>query len=472
MVGRRKQAAENGDQPPQSQPTTPRRAASRNVKSYKEDEDDDEEEEQLVSSSKKATVTPSKKIKGAKAAKQEETSEDSGEPNQTPKKAATKRVSKKEDEAEDEKKFTTPRKRAKTSKDTEPEMPLASRSASRMFVGAHVSMAKSIANAVTNANHIGGNAFALFLKNQRKWVSPPMAEEDAAEFRKRMVEFKYDGKTQVLPHGSYLINLANDDGEKRQQAYDCFLDDLKRCERLGITRYNFHPGSTGSTSREKGIANVAACINRAVSETKDVTIVVENMAGHGNIIGGPIEELASIVEQVEDKSRVGVCLDTCHLFAAGHDIRTQDKYDTLISKFDKLVGLKYLCGWHLNDSKADLGANKDLHQNIGLGYLGLEPFRCIMNDARLEGMPLILETPCPNGPDGKEDKSVWAEEIKLLEWLIGKSADDPEVLKRASELAAKGAGDRGKALEAAERKSAKQVKDAQKAASKASKTKK
>ena len=362
--------------------------------------------------------------------------------------------------------------RAKSKADAEPAEPLKMRNAAtRMFVGAHVSMAKSIANAVSNANHIGANAFAMFLKNQRKWESPQYNLDDVLEFRKRMKEFGYDGDTQVLPHGSYLINLANDDAEKRQQAYGCFYDDLKRCEQLGVARYNFHPGSTASCSREKGIENLAGCINKAIEETNGVKIVVENMAGHGNIIGGPLEELASLLEQVKRKDRIGFCLDTCHLFAAGHDIRTQEKYDALLAKFDELIGLDYLAGWHLNDSKADLGANKDLHQNIGLGYLGLEPFRCIMNDKRLEGMPLILETPADDS-SGKEDRSVWAKEIELLEWLIGKASDDPEVLSKAAELFAQGAADREKALGAATRKAEKQEKDAAKAAKATTKAKK
>lgn len=207
-----------------------------------------------------------------------------------------------------------PAKKQRKSKNAEPEEPLRMRNtAVKMLVGAHVSMAKSIANSVTNANHIGANAFAMFLKNQRKWVSPDMPAADIKDFEGRLETFKYDPKKQILPHGSYLINLAQDDETKQLQAYECFLDDLKRCETLGIGRYNFHPGSTASTTKEKGIKNVAGCINRAIKETKSVKIVIENMAGHGNVIGGPLEELAQIIEQVEDKSRVGVCLDTCRM---------------------------------------------------------------------------------------------------------------------------------------------------------------
>lgn len=203
-------------------------------------------------------------------------------------------------------------KKPRSKKNAEPEEQIRMRNRSaRMLIGAHVSMAKSIANSVTNANHIGCNAFAMFLKNQRKWVSPDMKSEDIEDFKNRMKELAYDGTKQVLPHGSYLINLAQDEAAKQDQAYECFLDDLKRCELLGIARYNFHPGSTASCTREKGIQNVANCINKAIKETSNVRIVIENMAGHGNIIGGPLEELAEIISQVEAKDRVGVCLDTC-----------------------------------------------------------------------------------------------------------------------------------------------------------------
>lgn len=209
---------------------------------------------------------------------------------------------------------TSKDKKPRSKKNSEPEEQIRMRNRSvSMLIGAHVSMAKSIANSVTNANHIGCNAFAMFLKNQRKWVSPDMKSEDIEDFKNRMKELDYDGAKQVLPHGSYLINLAQDEATKQDQAYECFLDDLKRCELLGIGRYNFHPGSTASCTREKGIQNVAKCINKAIKETSNVRIVIENMAGHGNIIGGPLEELAEIISQVEEKDRVGVCLDTCRM---------------------------------------------------------------------------------------------------------------------------------------------------------------
>lgn len=312
-------------------------------------------------------------------------------------------------------------------------------------------MAKSIANSVTNSVHIGGNAFAMFLKNQRKWKSPSYTAQEIIDFQANTKRLHYNPLLHILPHGSYLINMANSDDDKRQQAYDSFLDELKRCEVLGIGKYNFHPGSTATSSREDGISHLSRCLNNALSETKSVIIVVECMAGHGNVIGGSFEELASIIEQVTIKDRIGVCLDTCHLFAAGYDFRSESKYQVMMQEFDRIVGNKYLAGMHLNDSKADLAAKKDLHANIGWGYIGLEAFRCIMNDKRLEGLPLILETPSED-ENKKEDKSIWAKEIKLLESLIGQAPSDPEFLRKAEQLSQLGKHDRDAARQKAEKK--------------------
>ncbi|RPB13273.1 AP endonuclease [Morchella conica CCBAS932] len=316
----------------------------------------------------------------------------------------------------------------------------------KMLVGAHVSMAKGVQNAITNSNNIGGNAFALFLKSQRKWASPDMKESDAVAFREACKESRFDPKRHILPHGSYLINLAQSDKEKAKQAYDCFIDDLKRCERLGIGLYNFHPGSTLGLPRSEALARIAAHLNRAHKETRFVKTVLENMAGQGNIIGANFEDLRDIIADVMDKDRVGVCLDTCHLFAAGHDIRTQASYDTVMANFDRIVGREYLVALHLNDSKAPLGSNRDLHQNIGVGFLGLEAFRVLMNDKKLEGLPMVLETPM-------KVESTWAEEIKLLESLVGTPGNDPDFLVKAAKLSAKGEEER-KAAEAAEKKKA------------------
>ncbi|KAG8805331.1 hypothetical protein FRC19_007939 [Serendipita sp. 401] len=194
-------------------------------------------------------------------------------------------------------------------------------------VGAHISAAGGIEQAIPNAAKIGAEAFALFLKSQRQWNSKPLSKQSIANFKSRMDTFGYDLK-HVLPHGSYLVNLGNPDKEKREKSYECFLDDLQRCEQVGIGLYNFHPGSTvGGCTVEESIKNIADSLNRAHKATSSVVTVVENMAGAGNIIGGTFEQLAKIIDGVEDKKRVGVCLDTCHLFAAGYDIRTKEAYE-------------------------------------------------------------------------------------------------------------------------------------------------
>lgn len=263
-------------------------------------------------------------------------------------------------------------------------------------------------------------------------------------------------RSHVLPHGSYLVNLAQEEAEKAAQGYTAFLDDLHRCEALGIKLYNFHPGSTGSHPRPSAIARIANALNRAQLATKSVTPVLETMAAGGNIIGSTFEDLRDIIAQVEDKNRIGVCLDTCHVFAAGYDLRTPAAFRKTFDEFDKIIGLKYLRALHLNDSKAPFNSHRDLHQNIGLGFLGLRAFHNIMNEPRLEGLPMVLETPIdrPDPETGKdiEDKSIWAREIKMLESLIGMSIEGEEFKALERELADQGAEERKKQQEAYERK--------------------
>ncbi|KAF8967275.1 xylose isomerase-like protein [Flammula alnicola] len=303
------------------------------------------------------------------------------------------------------------------------------------MVGAHVSAAGGVENAVVNAVSIGANAFALFVKSQRKWTSPPLTNDSITEFKKRMQEHKYTSK-MVLPHGSYLINLGNPDKDKREKSYVCFLDDLKRCQALGLELYNFHPGSTvGETSTDTSLALIAECINRAHKETEGVTAVLENMAGARNIIGSDFSHLAGIIERVEDKTRVGVCIDTCHAFTAGYDIRTKEGWDKTMKEFDEKIGLKYLCGMHLNDSKAEFNSKKDRHENVGLGHLGLQTFRHILSDPRTQGIPLILET-----PTFEQAKEVWGTEISVLQRISG--CADRQLDPQAGDLEPGGVGNR------------------------------
>ena len=328
-----------------------------------------------------------------------------------------------------------------------------------MYVGAHVSIAKGVQNSLTNIHHIGGNAFALFLKSQRKWENPPLTDTSRDTFLSHCQTHNYDASSHVLPHGSYLVNLAQEDADKSAQAYAAFIDDLYRCESLGIKLYNFHPGATGSSPLPSALKRIANHLNTALSATNTVIPVLENMAGSGTVIGSRFSDLRDIISHIEPgfQDRIGVCMDTCHAFAAGYDLRTPESFQTVLQEFDDVVGLKYLKALHLNDSKAPLGSKRDLHQNIGLGFLGLHAFHNVMNECRFEGLPLILETPCekpdPKDPTGKktlEDKGIWAREIKLLEGLIGMDADSEEFERLERELSERGREEREKMLKVVE----------------------
>ncbi len=207
------------------------------------------------------------------------------------------------------------------------------------FAGVH--------NTVINSHHIGGNAFALFLKSQRKWENPPLKAEHRTEY---MSHCKVHGHTQdvppIVPHGSYLVNLAHPQPDRAKQAYDNFIDDLKRCDALGIGLYNFHPGSTGGAPMSEACVRIAKHLNQAHEETESVITVLENMAGSGNVVGSRFEELRDIIALVEDKSRVGVCIDTCHTFAAGYDLRSPEAFSKTMEEFDQIVGLQYLKALH------------------------------------------------------------------------------------------------------------------------------
>ncbi|KAJ9605328.1 DNA-(apurinic or apyrimidinic site) lyase [Cladophialophora chaetospira] len=358
-------------------------------------------------------------------------------------------------EVEDEASSAKPKRKRKTKEEKEAEaMPLAARTLGlNMYVGAHTSIAKGVENAITNCLHIGGNAFACFLKSQRKWENPELKDENRDAFRKALTEHKYDGMQHIVPHGSYLVNLATEDKDKSKQSYDAFIDDLHRCEALGIRYYNFHPGGAGQSPFEEAITRLANNLNRALSETKSVVPLLENMAGHGTLIGGRFSDLRDVIAQIkpEYKSRIGVCIDTCHAFAAGYDLRSPEAFKKTMEEFDQTVGMKYLKALHLNDSKMPLGSHRDLHQNIGLGFLGLRAFHNVMNEPRFQGLPLILETPSekpdPDDPKGKkmiEDKQIWATEIKLLESLIGMDPEGDEFKQLESALSERGKEERDK----------------------------
>ena len=261
------------------------------------------------------------------------------------------------------------------------------------YVGAHVSAAGGVENAPLNAEKIGAKAFALFTKNQRRWTAPVLTEKSIALFKRNChrAGFRPD---RILPHDSYLINLGHPEKEGLEKSRRAFVDEFKRCRMLGLTYLNFHPGShLGKTAEAESLRRVAESINIALDAVEGVTAVIENTAGQGSNLGHRFEQLAEIIDGVADPSRVGVCLDTCHTYAAGYDIKTANGYQETIDAFDRIIGLGFLKGMHLNDCKKALGSRVDRHECIGKGELGLDPFRFIMSDVRLDGIPMILETP-------------------------------------------------------------------------------
>ena len=279
------------------------------------------------------------------------------------------------------------------------------------YVGAHVSAAGGVENAPVNANAIGAKAFALFTKNQRQWFSNPLTMASIKAFRDNCE--KYDYKPfQILPHDSYLINLGHPEKEPLEKSRASFLDEMQRCEQLGLDRLNFHPGSHLKTiSEEECMNRIAESINIVLDKTKGVTAVIENTSGQGTNMGYKFEQLRYMIDKVDDKSRVGICIDTCHAFTSGYNIKSPEGYAETFSLFEKIVGFNYLKGIHINDSKKELATRVDRHDNIGKGFLGEDVFRMIMNNGRFDNMPLILETP---------EESLWEEEIKNLYSLIKK----------------------------------------------------
>ncbi|OKP11799.1 DNA-(apurinic or apyrimidinic site) lyase 1 [Penicillium subrubescens] len=397
------------------------------------------------------------------------------------------------------------RKARKTKEEKEAEaMPLAPRTPGlKMFVGAHVSAAKGqylglclgwMVKKLIQDSSSSGNAFALFLKSQRKWDNPPLQDDVRDQFRKMCAEQNYDAAKHVLPHGSYLVNLAQNDKAKAKQAYDSFLDDLRRCEALGIKLYNFHPGSTNQTPLPEALARLADSLTRAIAATSTVIPVLETMCGHGNTIGGTLTEFRDLLALIpkEHHSRIGICIDTCHSFAAGYDLVSPEGFKSFLSEFDNLIGLKFLRALHLNDSKAPRGSKRDLHANIGTGFLGLRAFHNVMNEPHFEGLPMVLETPIDRVPGqsassaddddadscesesekkGKKkvvkkggkrpagaspaavpDHGVWAREIKLLESLIGMDPEGEEFKALEARLSEEGREMREKQMEQYERK--------------------
>ncbi len=273
------------------------------------------------------------------------------------------------------------------------------------YFGAHVSTSGGVENAPHNAAAIGASAFALFTKNQRQWRAAPLAEKTIAAFRDSCAEGGFVAR-HILPHDSYLINLGHPETEGLEKSRAAFTDEMSRCEQLGLDRLNFHPGShLGKISVGESLCRIAESINIALESTRGVTAVIENTAGQGSYLGFDFEHLARIIEMVGDKSRVGVCIDTCHAFAAGYDLSSEAACERTFEEFDRVVGFGYLRGMHLNDAMKPLGSRVDRHAPLGEGCIGLDCFRYIARDSRFDDMPLILETPV-------EER--WPEEIAML----------------------------------------------------------
>ncbi|KAG9412828.1 hypothetical protein AC1031_015725 [Aphanomyces cochlioides] len=283
---------------------------------------------------------------------------------------------------------------------------------SRKLVGAHVSGAGGLENAIFNAAKIGARSFALFTRSQRTWTCKPLTDDTIQAFKQAMKDFGYS-PNDVVPHGSYLLNCGSPDPDTLQKSREGLLDEVQRCEQLGLSLYNFHPGSTkGEIPVDECLQLIAESIETTLDKTHNVTILIENMSNQGSTVGGQFTELRDIINRISEKhrSRVGVCLDTCHAFAAGWDLR-DDTYEATMKQFDETIGLSYLKAVHLNDSKGALGCHADRHEKIGQGKIGIEPFRRLMNDPRFDGIPMVLETPFV-------DDEGYEREISLLYSLV------------------------------------------------------
>lgn len=279
------------------------------------------------------------------------------------------------------------------------------------YIGAHVSATPSIGAAPAEAHSLGADAFAFNLIDPLRWNTPRYSDEDIQSFRSACEAYGYSS-VQILPHSAFVVNLASPDSRKLNMSRATFVDEIRRCGQLGIDRLNFHPGShLRQIAEGDALRRVSDSINYALDKTQGVTAVIENTAGQGSALGYSFEHLAAIIDGVEDKSRVGVCIDTCHATAAGYELGGES-YDATWAAFDSIVGFKYLRGMHLNDAMRPAGSRIDRHASIGKGTLGSDFFSRLMGDVRFDGIPLILETP---------DPSVWKIEI---DWLRAESVKD------------------------------------------------
>ena len=275
-----------------------------------------------------------------------------------------------------------------------------------LYIGSHTSITGGLENAAIAAKALGATAFGMFTKNQRQWASKPITEEESTRFKEKLKELGMT-KDQILPHDSYLINLGNPDDQKRKKSLDAFIDELERVHTLGLDKLNFHPGShVNKIDRKGSLALVAEALDEALASTEGVRPIIETTAGQGSNLGSSFEEIAELLTKSKFPERLGVCIDTCHIFAAGYDLRSEDAFYKTFEEFDRIVGFDKLEGMHLNDAKIELGSNLDRHESLGKGQIGIKPFIRIAKDLRFRDIPLILET---------TNSSLWSEEIALLQ---------------------------------------------------------
>ncbi len=271
------------------------------------------------------------------------------------------------------------------------------------FLGAHESISGGLHLAFDRILDVGGESLQIFTRNQRQWKAAPVTEQEAAAFATAWAGCDH---LPVASHASYLINLGSSKKEQAEKSVNAFADELTRCAALGIDKVVFHPGSHGGAGVETGLANVVANLDRVIElageECAAVTILLETTAGQGTGLGYRFEELAHVLEKSRFSDRLGVCVDTCHIFAAGYDIRTPEGFETVFAEFDRLIGLDRIRFFHLNDSKKELGSRVDRHEHIGKGCIGLEGFRRLLNEPCFADHPMALET--PKSKDLHEDR--------------------------------------------------------------------
>lgn len=272
------------------------------------------------------------------------------------------------------------------------------------YIGAHFGISDGFSHCVSKANDFGATAFALFTKPTTQWKAKIITEDASDAFKANCERLSYPSD-RILAHASYLINMGNPDELKRKSARHGLTEEMKRCKQLGVTMLNFHPGSHLKGNINKSIKDIGKCVHEAIDKVPGVMLIFETMAGSGSNIGGKLEHIRDLIAASDYEDKVGVCIDTCHTFCAGYDIRTEEKWNEFMEKFDKVIGLKYLKGMHLNDSKNPFDSKKDRHESIGKGYIGIDAFKAIVKDPRTDNIPMILETP---------DANLWRQEIELL----------------------------------------------------------